>query len=72
MKGGETTAMYVNEEYNVTLDSFEWRVLVRGLSDIRNIRIAENKPIEDLNDVILKIIDTPPVKNKWRDRHEER
>ena len=64
--------MYGNEEYNVTLDSFERRVLVRGLSDIRNIRIADNKPIEDLNDVILKLIDTPPVKKRWRDRHEER
>ncbi len=65
--------MYGNNEYNVTLSSFERGVVVRGLADIRNIRIAENKPIEDLNDVILKLIDTPPVRRKrHRDRYEER
>ena len=61
-----------NEEFNVRLSNFERRVIVRGLADIREIRKADNKPVEDLNDVILKLIDAPKVKRRWRELHEER
>ena len=61
-----------NEEYNVRLNNFERRVIVRGLADIREIRKADNKPVEDLDDVILKLIDAPKAKKRWRERDEER
>ena len=39
------------------LDDFEHRLLVGCLMTARNEYIHENKPIEDVNELILKIID---------------
>ena len=39
------------------LDDFEHRLLVGCLMTARNVYIHEGKPIEDVNELILKIID---------------
>ena len=44
------------------LDDFEHRLLVGCLMTARNEYIHEDKPIEDVNDLILKIIDAPSKK----------
>ena len=44
------------------LDDFEHRLLVGCLMTARNKYIHENKPIEDVNSLILKIIDAPTKK----------
>ena len=44
------------------LDDFEHRLLVGCLMAARNEYIYEDKPIEDVNELILKIIDTPTKK----------
>ena len=44
------------------LDDFEHRLLVGCLVTARNEYIHEGKPIEDVNDLILKIIDAPSKK----------
>ena len=41
------------------LDDFEHRLLDGCLMTARNEYIHENKPIEDVNELILKIIDAP-------------
>lgn len=41
------------------LDDFERRLLVGCRMTARNEFIHEDKPIEDVNDLILKIIDAP-------------
>ena len=44
------------------LDDFEHRLLVGCLMTARNEYIYEDKPIEDVNELILKIIDAPTKK----------
>ena len=44
------------------LDDFEHRLLVGRLVTTRNEYIRQGKPLEDINDLILKIIDAPSKK----------
>lgn len=56
----------------VTLDNFEQRLMVSGLADFRNDLIREDKPTEDVDDLILKVIDAPTKKEKRRADRETR
>ena len=55
------------EKKVVTLDDFEQRLMVSGLMDFRNDLLKDDKPTEDINDLILKVIDAPTKKVKCRD-----
>ena len=50
------------EKVVVTLDNFEQRLMVSGLMDFRNDFLWDEKPTEDINDLILKVIDAPTEK----------
>ena len=56
--------MATAEKVVVTLDNFEQRLLVNGLNDFRNDLLREDKPTEDVEDLILKVIDAPKEKTK--------
>lgn len=56
----------------ITLDNFEQRLMVSGLADFRNDLIREDKPTEDVDDLILKVIDAPTKKEKRRADRETR
>ena len=60
------------EKKVITLDDFEQRLMVSGLMDFRNDLLKEEKPTEDINDLILKVIDAPTKKEKRRFEREER
>ena len=60
------------EKKVVTLDDFEQRLMVSGLMDFRNDLLRDEKPTEDINDLILKVIDAPTKKEKRRAEREER
>lgn len=60
------------EKKVVTLDDFEQRLMVSGLMDFRNDLLRDEKPIEDINDLILKAIDAPTKKEKRRADREAR
>ena len=60
------------EKKVITLDDFEQRLVVSGLMDFRNDLLKEEKPTEDINDLILKVIDAPTKKEKRRFDREER
>lgn len=47
---------------HIYLDDFEHRLLVGCLVTARNEYLREDKPTEDVNDLILKIIDAPSKK----------
>ena len=53
-----------NEKVVVELDDFEQRLMVSGLADFRNDLIRDEKPTEDVDDLILKVIDAPTKKEK--------
>lgn len=55
-----------DEKRVVMLDDFEQRLMVNGLTDFRNDLLRENKPTEDVDNLILKVIDAPTKKEKRR------
>ena len=60
------------EKKVLTLYEFEQRLMVSGLMDFRNDLLKDDKPTEDINDLILKVIDAPTKKEKRRSEREER
>jgi len=48
----------------VTLDSFEQRLMVSALTDFRNDLLREEKPTEDVDVLLLKVIDAAPQKKR--------
>ena len=64
--------MAPDEKVVVTLDDFEQRLLVSGLADLRNDLIRDEKPTEDVDDLILKVIDAPTQKEKRKADREAR
>lgn len=48
----------------VTLDSFEQRLMVNALTDFRNDLLREEKPTEDVDSLLLKVIDAVPQKER--------
>ena len=61
-----------DEKRVVTLNDFEQRLMVRGLTDFRNDAIRDGKPTEDLDGLILKVIDAPTKRQKRRADRETR
>ena len=51
-----------DEKCVVTLNSYEQRLMVRGLTDFRNDAIQGGKPTEDVDDLIIKVINAPIAK----------
>ena len=60
------------EKRVVELSDFEHRLLVNGLADFRNDLIREDKPTEDVNDLLIKVIDAPQKKRFGKTSHEAR
>lgn len=48
----------------VALDSFEQRLMVSALTDFRNELLREEKPTEDVDGLLLKVIDAVPQKER--------
>ena len=61
-----------NGKVVVELDDFEQRLMVSGLADFRNDLIRDEKPTEDVDDLIIKVIDAPTKKEKRRAEREAR
>lgn len=59
MNGGDTLVIEVND--------FQRRVIIRSLSDVRNVLIEKQCPTDDVNDALLCVIDAKP-KKKGRGR----
>lgn len=60
------------ESYVVTLNSFEQRLMVRGLNDFRSALMEKNRPTEDVDVLLLKVMDAPRGKKMRRGVREER
>ena len=58
------------EKRIVTLDDFEQRLMVNGLNDFRKDLLKADKPTEDVDELLLKVIDAPTKKERrrlWRE-----
>ena len=61
-----------DEKKVITVDDFEHRLMVNGLTDFRNDLIRDEKPTEDVDELILKVIDAPTKKEKRKADREGR
>ena len=61
-----------DEKRVVTLNDYEQRLMGRGLTDFRNDALRDGKSTEDVDDLILKVIDAPPKREKRRADREAR
>ena len=50
----------------VTLNSFEQRLMVRGLADFRNDALRDGKPTENVDNLLIKVMDAPTRREKRR------
>ena len=62
----------LDEIFFFTLNDYEQRLMVRGLTDFRNDALRDGKPTEDVDDLILKVIDAPTRREKRRSDREAR
>jgi len=61
-----------DEKRVITVDPYEQGVMINGLNDFRNDLIREEKPTEDVDVLLLKVIDAPTIKQKKKACREER
>ena len=52
----------------IEVSDYEHRVMLEALNDRRNDFISENKPTEDVSNLLLKVIDAPTKRKRDRDR----
>ncbi len=60
------------ERYHIALDDYEQGIVIRSLNDERTSLIEQDKPTEDVDDLIIKIDNAPKRKFKVVERNEER
>ena len=51
----------------IVLDEFNHNLLINGLNEFRNMLLNQDKPTEDVDNLLLKLIDA----RKKRERHRE-
>ena len=56
----------------ISVDGSEHRLMVAGLNDFRNDLIADGRPTEDVDVLLLKVIDAPTKKQKRKADREAR
>ena len=47
-----------NKKIKIKLDSFELNLLINGMNEFRNMLLAKDLPTEDVDELLLKLIDT--------------
>ena len=60
------------EKKVIEVNSYQQRLIVNGLNDFRNDLIRADKPTEDVDEILLKIIDAPTKKEKRKADREAR
>ena len=60
------------EKRVVTLDEFQQNLLINGMNEYRNDLLEDQKPTEDVDDLLLKLIHAPTRKEKRRDTSYDR
>ncbi len=47
-----------SKKIKLKLDYFECNLLINGMNEFRNMLLAEDLPTEDVDELLLKLIDT--------------
>ena len=56
--------IHMGKVKQLTLDRYEHGLMVRALYEKWQRMLAEEKPTEDIEDLLLKVIDTPSKKKR--------
>jgi len=56
----------------IALDDFQHNLLVNGMNEFRNELLAEDKPTEDVDRLLLMIIDAPTIRERRRANRDAR
>ena len=56
----------------IALDDFQHNLLVNGMIEFRNELLAEDKPTEDVDRLLLLIIDAPTMRERRRANRDAR
>ena len=61
-----------NDKRVIALDEFQHNLLVNGMNEFRNELLAEDKPTEDVDRLLLLIIDAPTMRERRRANRDAR
>ena len=56
------------EKRVITVNDFEQNLLVNGINEFRNMLLEQGMPTEDVDKLLIKVIDAPPLRKRRFDR----
>lgn len=56
------------EKRVITVDSFQHDLMINGINEFRNMLIEKDMPIEDVDELLRKILDAPLLRKRRFDR----
>lgn len=62
----------LSQKVVLALSDYERRMLIRSLNDSRTGLLEQDKPTEDINSLLLKVINAPTQRERVRDSREAR
>ena len=62
----------LSQKVVLALSDYERRMLIRSLNDSRTGLLEQDKPTEDINSLLLKVINAPTQRERVRDSRETR
>ena len=54
----------------IVVDPFEHDLMINGIKEFRNMLIEEEKPTEDVDNLLMKILDAPNQRKRRFDRED--
>ena len=58
------------EKRVITVDDFEHNLMINGINEFRNMLIEKNMPIEDVDNLLRKLIDAPLLRKRRFERED--
>ena len=58
------------EKRVITVDDFEHNLMINGINEFRNMPIEKDMPIEDVDNLLRKLIDAPLLRKRRFERED--
>ena len=58
------------EKRVITVDDFEHNLMINGINEFRNMLLEKDMPIEDVDNLLRKLIDAPLLRKRRFDRED--
>lgn len=60
----------MGEKRVLTVDDFEHNLMLNGINEYRNMLLEQELPTDDVDDLLLKVLDTPLQKRRRFERED--